>query len=435
MYEHRIMSFINELYAIFCNHPNISTDTRQIQPGSVFFGIHGPNFNGSEFAGEALEKGAAYAVVDETLPSTDDRFIRVKDTLATLQELAHHHRNKIKAEIFAITGSNGKTTTKELCNTILNRKFSVSSTVGNLNNHIGVPLTLLSLTEENEIGIVEMGANHHGEIAALCNIAQPDYGLITNIGRAHLEGFGSIEGIRKTKGELFEFLMKNQKTIFVNENDPQVKSLLSPEYRNTVSYHNDSCNGTLISSDPFLNLEIRIAGRTFAVNTRLIGKYNIENILAAVAVGNHFGVSDKIIKQAIESYQPDNFRSQFIDSGRNKIVMDAYNANPSSMMPAIDNFLEMQGEKKLIIIGQMLELGDTSYDEHRKIIEYLAERKFHDIIFIGEHFIEAGKGFPFRFYKTADDFINETDPSKIHSNLILIKGSRGNRLEKLLSCL
>jgi len=426
------MDVIKDLYSIFCNHPVVSIDTRNIHPGSIFFGIRGPNFNGSDFADEALEKGAAYAVVDDSVKSDNVHFIRVKDTLATLQKLARHHRSNIKIEIFAITGSNGKTTTKELCNAVLSRKFNVSSTTGNLNNHIGVPLTLLSLTKDTEIGIIEMGANHHGEIAELCDIALPDYGLITNIGKAHIEGFGSIEGVRKTKGELFEFLMKNNKTIFVNENDLQVKSLLSSGYQKYVFYHNEFCNGTLVSKDPFLKLDIQISNHKFLLKTNLIGSYNIENILAAVVAGNYFGVSEDDIKLAIEEYQPDNFRSQFINSSLNKIVMDAYNANPSSMMLAIDNFLEMEGEKKLLIIGQMLELGDTSYSEHRKIIEYLAARQFDNVIFIGDHFIEAGKEMNFRFYRTVDDLIGEIDPAKYHSNLVLIKGSRGNQLEKLL---
>jgi UDP-N-acetylmuramoyl-tripeptide--D-alanyl-D-alanine ligase len=429
------MDVINDLYNAFCNYPTVSVDSRNIHPGSIFFGIRGPNFNGSDFADEALEKGAVYAVVEDSAVSDNVHFFRVKDTLATLQELARYHRNKIKAEIFAITGSNGKTTTKELCNAVLSRKFNVSSTTGNLNNHIGVPLTLLSLTKDTEIGIIEMGANHPGEIAALCDIALPDYGLVTNIGKAHLEGFGSIEGVRKTKGELFEFLMKNNKTIFVNENDLQVKSLLSIGYPNYVFYHNDFFNGTLISNDPFLNLKIQIANHKFQLKTNLIGSYNIENILAAAVAGNHFGVSDDDIRLAIEEYRPDNFRSQFIDSGRNKIVMDAYNANPSSMMLAIDNFLEMDGEKKLLIIGQMLELGDTSYTEHRKIIENLAARQFENVIYIGDHFIEAAKEMNITSYRTVEDFIAGLDPAKYHSNLIFIKGSRGNQLEKLLPLL
>ncbi len=429
------MDVIKELYGIFYNHPVISVDTRNILPGSIFFGIRGPNFNGSDFAAEALEKGAVCAVVDDSVTSVNDKFFRVEDTLACLQELARHHRNNIEVLIFAITGSNGKTTTKELCNAVLGKKFKVISTAGNLNNHIGVPLTLLTLTKDTEIGIIEMGANHPGEIAALCDMALPDYGLITNIGKAHLEGFGSLEGVRKTKGELFEFLMNNHRTIFVNEMDPRVKSLLSAGYRHCVFYNSENCSGTLITHDPFLMLDIQISGHAFHLKTNLIGRYNMENILAAVAVGNFFGVSDEDIKLAIENYLPDNYRSQFIDSGRHKIVMDAYNANPSSMMLAIDNFLEMEGENKLLIIGQMLELGDVSPAEHRKIIEYLVSRHFDNVIFIGEHFIEAGKGFPFRYYRTVEDLIKEIDPPEFNSGLILIKGSRGNRLEKLLPLL
>jgi len=429
------MNIIKDLYQIFCNHPLVSIDTRNILPGSVFFGIRGPNFNGSEFAGEALEKGAVCAVVDGSVQSECDKFFRVKDTLAVLQELARYHRRIIKTKVVAITGSNGKTTTKELCSAVLKRKFRVFSTTGNLNNHIGVPLTLLSLTKETEIGIVEMGANHPGEIAALCDIALPDYGLITNIGKAHLEGFGSIKGVRKTKGELFEFLIRNHKTIFVNENDPQVKSLVSYRYRNCVFYQNEFCNGNLISCDPFLKLNIQIAKDEFTLITRLVGKYNVENIVAAVAVGNHFGVSNENIRLAIGNYQPDNYRSQFIDSGRNKIVMDAYNANPSSMIPAIDNFLEMEGERKMLIIGQMLELGDASSAEHQKVIDYLKSRQCGNVFFIGDAFVEACKGLHFRCFRTVEELMNEIDPARFCSNLILIKGSRGNRLEKLLSVL
>jgi UDP-N-acetylmuramoyl-tripeptide--D-alanyl-D-alanine ligase len=435
LYEQWFMNMIKDLYQVFLKHPFVSTDTRKIQAGSIFFGIRGPNFNGSDFADEALEKGAVYAVVDSPVKSDNKRIFRVEDTLVTLQKLAQYHRATIKTRIFAITGSNGKTTTKELCHAVLNRKFKVSSTAGNLNNHIGVPLTLLALTHETEIGIVEMGANHPGEIAALCDIALPDYGLITNIGKAHLEGFGTIEGVKKTKGELFEFLMNQHNTLFVNENDPEVKSLLSREYTNCVSYNNKFCNGTLLSADPFLNLNVRIAGHEFFIKTRLIGKYNIENVLAAVAVGNHFGVTDENIKLAIEDYQPDNYRSQFIDSGRNIIVMDAYNANPSSMRLALDNFLEMKGEKKLMIIGQMLELGDNSPAEHQKIIDYLANRQSGDVIFIGDYFAEAARVSHFRYYRTVEDLIKEIDTDEFHSRLILIKGSRGNKLEKLLSFL
>jgi UDP-N-acetylmuramoyl-tripeptide--D-alanyl-D-alanine ligase len=401
----------------------------------MFFGIKGPNFNGSEFAAEALEKGAAYAIVDDSVKSDNKRFIRAKDTLIMLQKLAQYHRNNINAKIFAITGSNGKTTTKELCSTVLNRKYRVVSTTGNLNNHIGVPLTLLSFTNKTEIGIVEMGANHPGEIAALCKIAMPDYGLITNIGMAHLEGFGSIEGVRKAKGELFEFLMKNHKTIFVNENDPYVRLLVSNQYSNCVRYHNEFCKGTLISSNPFLYLKVQLANDEFILKTRLVGRYNIENILAAVAVGSHFGVSNENIRLAIEEYQPVNYRSQFIETGRNRIIMDAYNANPSSMIPAIENFLDMEGENKVLIIGQMLELGDVSSGEHQRIIDYLSARKCEKVFFIGDSFIEASKGQHFKCYRTVDELMNEIDPAAFRSNLIFIKGSRGNKLEKLLSVL
>lgn len=435
MYEQREMNTIKDLYQIFCKHPVVSIDSRNIQRGALFFGINGPNYNGSEFAGDALEKGAAYAVVDDSVKSADNRFLRAKDTLDVLQKLACYHRKILGTRILAITGSNGKTTTKELCRAVLNRKFRVISTAGNLNNHIGVPLTLLSLTKETEIGIVEMGANHPGEIATLCDIALPDYGLITNIGKAHLEGFGSIEGVRKAKGELFGFLMKHRRTIFVNENDPHVKYLVTSHYRNCVSYPDESFKGTLISADPFLKLNIRIADDEIILMTRLFGKYNMENILAAFAVGNYFGVPVEHIKTAIEEYQPDNYRSQFIDSDRNKIIMDAYNANPSSMIPAIENFLEMEGERKVFIIGQMLELGDDSLAEHRKVIDHLKSRQCQDVFLIGNSFAEADEGQQYRHFETVDKFMQEADPASFHSALIFIKGSRGNQLEKLLSVL
>jgi UDP-N-acetylmuramoyl-tripeptide--D-alanyl-D-alanine ligase len=435
LYEQREMNTTKELYQIFCKHPAVFIDSRNIERGALFFGIKGPNFNGSEFAGDALEKGAAYAVVDDSAKSADKRFIRTKDTLAVLQKLACYHRKILGTRILAITGSNGKTTTKELCRAVLNRKFSVMSTAGNLNNHIGVPLTLLSLTKETEIGIVEMGANHPGEIAALCGIALPDYGLITNIGKAHLEGFGSIEGVRKAKGELFDFLMEHHRTIFVNENDPHVKSLVTNRYRDCVSYPDESFKGELISADPFIKLNIRVDGEEIILKTRLVGKYNMENILAAVAVGNYFGVPLEHIKTAIEEYQPDNYRSQFIDSGHNKIIMDAYNANPSSMIPAIDNFLEMEGERKILIIGQMLELGDDSLAEHRKVIDHLKSRQCRDVFLIGNSFAEADEGLQYNHFETVDTFMKEADPASFRSGLIFIKGSRGNQLEKLLPVL
>ncbi len=435
MYEQSEMNTIKELHQIFCKHPVVTIDSRNIQQDALFFGIKGPNFNGSEFAGDALEKGAAYAVVDDSVKSTDKRFFRVKDTLAILQKLACYHRKILGTRILAVTGSNGKTTTKELCRAILSRKYRVISTAGNLNNHIGVPLTLLSLVKEAEIGIVEMGANHPGEIAALCDIALPDYGLITNIGKAHLEGFGSIEGVRKAKGELFGFLMKHQRTIFVNENDPHIKYLVTNRYRNCVSYPGESFKDTKISGDPFLKLDIRMAGDKVTLMTRLVGKYNMENILASVAVGNYFNVPVEDIKTAIEEYQPDNYRSQYIDSGRNKIVMDAYNANPSSMITAIENFLEMEGERKVFIIGQMLELGKDSLAEHRKIIDFFESKKCANVFLIGEAFLEMCKEQHLKCYRTVEEFMEEIDPASFRSNLIFIKGSRGNKLEKLLSVL
>lgn len=429
------MPIIEELYKIFCSNPIITTDSRKVPYSSIFFAMKGDSFNGNDFAKDALEKGAAFAVVDKSANCDDDRFIIVDDTLIALQQLARLHRKVLGTKIIAITGTNGKTTTKELCKSILNKKYNVFATFGNLNNHIGVPLSLLTLTKNHDIGIIEMGANHQGEINELCNIAQPDYGLITNIGKAHLEGFGTIEGVAKAKSELFLYLQMKNKTMFVNRNNEYIKSFTPKDYIKSVTYNDEHCNGEVISANPFLQVKVRIAGFNFIVNTSLVGKYNIENVIASVVVGNYFNVPVNFIKEAIEEYTPDNFRSQLIDTGRNKIIMDAYNANPSSILTAIDNFLEMTGENKMLILGQMLELGEVSVYEHLNIINYLEERKIKNVFFIGDAFIEAADKPDYRFYKSVDDLLSTLKQGDILSKLILIKGSRGNRLERLMSVL
>ncbi len=429
------MGPIEKIYSIFCENPIITIDSRKVPANSIFFAIQGTNFNGNDFATDALNKGASYAIVDESVKGVDKRFIKVDNTLQILQKLATYHRKKLGTKILAITGTNGKTTTKELCKSILSRKYNVLATLGNLNNHIGVPLTLLQLSKTTEIGIIEMGANHPGEISELCRIAQPDLGLITNIGKAHLEGFGDIDGVVKAKGELYAYLQQNNKTIFVNRGNNYTNSLLPENDKNGIAYNDTNYRAELISSNPFLSVDVKLSDKSFIINSKLIGKYNIENIIASAVVGNYFRVPVNQIKEAIEAYIPDNLRSQYIVTERNKIIMDAYNANPSSMQTAIDNFLELEGENKLMILGQMLELGDATEKEHRKIINYLEEKNFMNVVFIGKLFSTIKKDSPGRFYHSVDDLISKPEFTKIHSSMILIKGSRGNKLEELLTYL
>ncbi|MBN2610785.1 MAG: UDP-N-acetylmuramoyl-tripeptide--D-alanyl-D-alanine ligase [Bacteroidales bacterium] len=428
------MTNIGELYKIFCENPIITTDSRNISKGSIFFAIKGPHFDGNDFASEAIKKGAAYAVIDKPVNFKSQQLIKVNDSLTVLQQLAGYHRKILGAKILAITGSNGKTTTKELCKWVLQKKYNVFATAGNLNNHLGVPLSLLSLTKETDIGIIEMGANHPGEIAGLCNIAMPDYGLITNIGKAHLEGFGGIEGVKAAKGELFAHLIKNGKTIFVNNGNEYVRSVAQKNYEKRVDYNNDKLYGEFITCEPFLKVKVVCYNEEIIINTKLVGKYNIENVVAATAVGQFFHVPAPLIKEAIEDYVPDNFRSQFIDTGKNKVIMDAYNANPSSMKTAIENFMEIEADSKLLILGEMLELGEASENEHKKIINLLHDKKAGEVILVGDAFSQLTDR-RFRFFSSIDELIKNISPGEIKSKYILIKGSRGNRLERLLALL
>jgi UDP-N-acetylmuramoyl-tripeptide--D-alanyl-D-alanine ligase len=331
---------IKDLYAIFRKNGNVSTDTRNIRPGSVFFALKGESYNGNAFAAEALTKGAIAAVIDEDVAESHPAMIRVENTLKTLQLLAEFHRLQSRFTVLAITGSNGKTTTKELCKAVLSEKFKVYATEGNLNNHIGVPLTLLAMDSTIEIGIVEMGANHPGEISLLCDIAHPDCGLITNVGKAHLEGFGGIEGVARAKGEMFSYLMKNDMTVFLNQGNDYVRNLVPENYPNVVYYNGPGgLQAQHVQGMPLLSLGVLHQGREVSLQTNLMGRYNAENILAACCVGLHMGITMESVIRAVQSYRPQNNRSQYIDTGKNKLYMDAYNANPSSMRAAIDEFL------------------------------------------------------------------------------------------------
>ena len=367
---------INDLYELFLGNPKICTDSRSVEKGSLFFALKGDTFNGNNFAFQAIEQGAAFAIIDENPAVQDNRLILVENVLNALQDLAHYHRTQLGIPVLAITGTNGKTTTKELTTAVLSKKYKVVATKGNLNNHIGVPLTLLSMDQSTQIGIVEMGANHQGEIAELSRIASPDFGLITNVGKAHLEGFGSFEGVKKTKAELYRFVEMNHGKVFINTSNENLCSMIGTNYESInyrVSKEGVGLEGELLQSSPHLVFQVKFPKGWLYIKTNLAGGYNLENALAAVCVGNYFGVDPLEIKGAIEAYIPSNNRSQFLKSQRNQVIMDAYNANPSSMEAALENFKTFVQKPKGVILGDMFELGETAADEHQKIVDKLEQ--------------------------------------------------------------
>ncbi len=427
---------IEELYKIYLKSRLVSTDSRKIPPGSLFFALKGENFNGNLFALQAIEQGAIAAVVDEDPVSSHEGICRVDNVLTTLQHLATFHRKQMGIPVLAITGSNGKTTTKELCRAVLSKKFNVHATTGNLNNHIGVPLTLLAMNDCTNLCITEMGANHPGEIHDLCAIALPDMGIITNVGKAHLEGFGSLEGVANAKGELFRYLRQNHKTIFMNGGNEYVRNLIPDAYPDVIHY-NDEIGPRVISkkSNPFLEIEVSAGKRKFWLHTKLLGGYNAENVLAAFCVGIHMGVAHGDIADAIESYTPQNNRSQFIESGKNRLFMDAYNANPSSMVAAVDEFLQGREDNKLLILGEMREVGDTSYKEHKELVDHMKENGVEHAICIGKSFEMAIAGSGYTYFETVEQLIRYLTDHPVNGKYILIKGSRANKLENLLQVL
>ena len=424
---------IEALHKLFLKYPTVCTDTRKITKDCLFFALKGENFNGNTFVKNAIEKGAKYAIIDKKEAALNESYILVENVLKTLQELANYHRNFLGLKIIALTGSNGKTTTKELFNSVLSKKYKTTATVGNLNNHIGVPLTLLSMNKATQIGIVEMGANHQKEIEFLCAIAQPDYGYITNFGKAHLEGFGSIEGVIKGKSELYDFLKAHDKLIFINANDTtQVKQLNN--YQNSYSFGNNAsnCNIELLEANPFViaNYDNTI------IESQLIGAYNFNNISAAITIGKYFKVSTQEIKKAIESYIPENNRSQIIQKGSNKIILDAYNANPTSMIAALENFEKQQDTLKIAILGDMFELGKEAQKEHQYIADLASTMPFNHLILIGENFNKTKIVSPkVSVFKSFQDFKNNFNFSQLEKATILIKGSRGMALERVLEML
>ena len=411
---------IEKIYSLYKQNYLVDTDTRKIRKNSLFFALKGDNFNGNKFALDALKKGAKYAIVDEDVDN-NERIIKVNNTLSTLQKLASYHRKVLNIPVISLTGSNGKTTTKELINTVLSKKYNTTATIGNLNNHIGVPLTLLSMTDKTEIGIIEMGANHHNEIALLSEIASPDYGYITNFGKAHLEGFGSLEGVIKAKSELYDYIFKNNKKVFINPDDPtQLKK---------TTNHNRVLFDTSIRFKE-VNPYVSIAFGNKDIKTNLIGKYNYSNITAAITIGKYFKVNNDAIIDAIQNYIPNNNRSQVIDTKENQIILDAYNANPSSMKVAIENFSLLKNENKILILGDMFELGDASLEEHQQIVQLINNLKFENVFLVGENFHQTNTGYlKFKTFKEIKTYFQQNSFIK---KTFLIKGSRGMTLEKLL---
>lgn len=412
---------IKDIYNLYSKYYLVDTDTRNIRKNTLFFALKGDNFNGNKFAEKALKLGANYAIVDEEEYNTHPNIILVDNVLESLQQLANFHRNRLKIPIIGLTGSNGKTTTKELINVVLSKKYKTTATIGNLNNHIGVPLTLLSMTPETEIGIVEMGANHKQEIAFLCSLCEPDFGYVTNFGKAHLEGFGGLEGVIKGKSEIYTFLEKNNKTAFINPKDA-----IQVDKTETIKTIPFDDNLKFIEVNPFVKLSFN----STIIQSNLIGKYNYTNIAIACTIGRYFEVTDPEIKSAIEGYTPENNRSQIIIKSSNKIILDAYNANPSSMKAALDNFDAINEKHKTIILGDMFELGKTSLEEHQTIVDLVENLEFDNSYFVGENFYQTNT--KNTLFKTFEDLIEHLKNNPLKHQSILIKGSRGMRLERLL---
>ena len=421
---------IEKLYDFFKRYPLISTDTRNIKKDSIFFALKGVSFDGNTFAKLAIESGAKYAVIsDKAFQENEEEYILVPDTLVALQELAKYHRNQLTIPVIGITGSNGKTTTKELIKSVLLQKFKTFATFGNLNNHIGVALSLLEITKEHEIAIIEMGANHLKEIEFLSNICTPDYGLITNIGKAHLEGFGSLDGVEKAKTELFQNLISRSKKAFINLDDSRLQAYVSRVANVTYGKENADCIGELLGGSSFLRLKFSCGENKEIINSNLIGTYNFNNILAAITIGNYFGLTPKEIKEGVENYVPTNNRSQIMEKKSNKIILDAYNANPSSMKEAISNLIVTKSEKKYFVLGDMLEMGKESEKEHREVVSQLEKNNLNGVL-VGKEFCKI-KSY-FKTFETTKEAIEFISNKKFENTLILIKGSRGIKLESIL---
>ncbi len=427
---------VEELYSIYLKHTTLSKDSRNITESCIYLALKGENFNGNEFADDALKKGAAYVLIDEEKVWKDNRYLLVDDVLESLQQLAHYHRKQLSIPVLAISGSNGKTTTKELIAAALSKKFNTLYTLGNYNNHIGVPLTLLRINQQHELAIIEMGANHQGEIAFLCQIAAPNYGMLTNIGKAHLEGFGGEEGVRKGKTEMFKYIDEHKGTLFINLDDPKIKVSV-PKNINSITYSiKESANykGTLLETHPRLVGTWESNSQSGQINSALYGAYNFHNILAAWSIASYFGVKASDIDDAINTYESDMNRSQLVKKLGAEIYLDAYNANPSSMSLSLENFEKVKASKKVAILGDMFELGDDAAAEHKKIIDQA--KKYHSIqlcVFVGLHFYEHYyKNEKVAFFKTTEEAKKWFRANSWKESTLLLKGSRGMKLESIL---
>ena len=423
---------IASLYDKYLSATGVSTDTRNIKSGNIFFALRGPNFNANKFAKAALEQGAKYAVIDDPDHKLEDeRYLLVEDSLKTLQDLATYHRSKLKIPIIGITGSNGKTTTKELIYEVLSKKYVTYATAGNLNNHIGVPISVLSIDPKVEIAVIEMGANKVGDIAELCEIAQPTHGLITNIGKAHIEGFGGFEGVIRGKSELYQYLLDHSGKVFINSQN-EILNKMAKRFERPYYYpdYSDYYHCELITADPFLVIK---SDKGVLIETNLVGKYNFENIAAALCIGKFFEVDNKKANRAISKYTPSSNRSQIIKKGNNMLILDAYNANPVSMKAAIENLAEMESGNKVVILGDMNELGEISEEEHYKIGELTKSQHFNKVIFCGEKILAAKNANPdSTYFKEKDQLIDYLSANPFDKALILIKASRSLGLEKLV---
>lgn len=432
---------IEALYSIYNQHPHICTDTRSIAADCLFFALKGEKFDANQYAAQALDLGAAYAVIDNSAYQKDARYILVNDVLSTLQDLARLHRSKLSIPVIGITGSNGKTTSKELINSVLSQHFKTFATQGNLNNHIGVPLSILSISPNTELAIIEMGANHQQEIEFLCDIAQPNYGIITNVGKAHLEGFGGFTGVMAGKSELYEHLQKSNGIAFINHDNAlllemsQNKALLPEQMVYYGTNGNVYIKGQLLKQDPFIEL----AWKTMAPNqeseqhaqSQLTGAYNFENILAAICIGHFFKLKPEQINIGVASYNPTNNRSQLKKTDKNLLICDYYNANPTSMSFALDNLARMDATNKVIILGDMFELGDDSANEHQQIVKKAQQIVGAKRIFIGQSFFQCKQAGAGLFFQTTQDAIQAIKEQSIQNATILLKGSRGMKLEEL----
>ena len=434
---------IQEIYKIYLSHPTVTTDSRNCPEGSIFIALKGASFDGNKFAKAALEKGCSYAIVDEKeyVDTTDERFILVDDALVTYKELAREHRRQFSIPVIGITGTNGKTTSKELISTVLAEKYKVHHTEANYNNDVGVPRTLLGIRPDDEIAVIEMGASHPGDIKKLVTYVEPTCGLITNVGRAHLQGFGSFEGVKRTKGELYDYLKAHDALLFLNESNADLTEMAAQrEFDRIITYGQDDTadvQGKVISCAPFLKFEWQSsslnkqqpANTIYEVQTHLIGSYNLDNMLAAITIGLHFGVTPQQINHALENYIPHNNRSQLTETAHNKLIVDAYNANPSSMAAAIENFRLMEVEHKMAILGDMRELGAASAEEHQKVIELLKAAGLTNVWLVGEEFLKTNTDF--RKFKNVDEVKAEIAHHQPENHYILIKGSNGIRLFEL----